>query len=152
MIAPADGFPGGFIMGANLAMTADAVARVGPFDERFGAGARFISAEDTDFLFRALGQGIAVRYDPRFAVDHYHGRRCPAEVVRLLAGYSYGDGALYAKHLLKDFRILKAVYQDIINIIKNYNDPVLLHRGINNFYYFVFAHKFRGFLSYVRCL
>lgn len=48
MIAPASGFPGGFVMGANLAFTADVRDRVGLFDERFGAGAPFRAAEDTD--------------------------------------------------------------------------------------------------------
>lgn len=104
MIAPSDGFPGGFVMGANLAFTADVRDKVGLFDERFGAGAPFRAAEDTDYLFRALGHGIPVRYDPNFVVDHHHGRK-PQKIVTLLAGYGYGDGAVYAKHLLSDRRI-----------------------------------------------
>jgi glycosyltransferase involved in cell wall biosynthesis len=36
MIAEPDSFPGGFVMGANLAFTADVGRMVGPFDERFG--------------------------------------------------------------------------------------------------------------------
>ena len=55
MIANPRSFPGGFVMGANLAMTADVIDKVGLFDVRFGAGAPFVAAEDTDFLFRALG-------------------------------------------------------------------------------------------------
>ncbi|MBJ6120836.1 glycosyltransferase family 2 protein [Sphingomonas mollis] len=150
MIAPADGFPGGFVMGANLAMTADAIARVGPFDERFGAGARFVAAEDTDFLFRALGDGIPVRYDPRFTVSHHHGRRCPNEVVRLLAGYSYGDGALYAKHFMRDCRVMKAIYHDIRNLVPGQNKPVTSFSGIRHFYLFVLRFKFKGFFSYLK--
>ena len=46
MIATPDRFPGGFVMGANLAMTRDVLHRVGAFDERFGAGAPFRAAED----------------------------------------------------------------------------------------------------------
>ncbi|GAA0664761.1 glycosyltransferase involved in cell wall biosynthesis [Sphingomonas insulae] len=150
MIAPWDMFPGGFVMGANLAMTADAIARIGRFDERFGAGARFVSAEDTDFLFRALGQNIPVRYDPRFTVNHHHGRRCPDEVVRLLAGYSYGDGALYAKHFLRDHRVVKAIYNDIRNLMPGRNEAVTSFSGIQNFYLFVLRFKVKGFFSYLK--
>ena len=150
MIAPADGFPGGFVMGANLAMTAAVIARVGPFDERFGAGARFVSAEDTDFLFRALGEGIPVRYDPRFTVSHHHGRQCSNEVVQLLAGYSYGDGALYAKYIMKDRRIVKSIYYDIRNLALDYNKPVIRFHGIRYFYLFVLRFKVIGFLSYLK--
>ncbi|SFO45997.1 glycosyltransferase family 2 protein, partial [Sphingomonas sp. OK281] len=68
MVAPSHGFPGGFIMGANLAFTADVLRLTGFFDERFGAGAPFVSAEDTDFLFRAAGLDVAVLYDPLMVV------------------------------------------------------------------------------------
>jgi GT2 family glycosyltransferase len=149
MIAPTDGFPGGFVMGANLAMTADAIARIGPFDERFGAGAPFVSAEDTDYLFRALRQGIPVRYDPRFTVDHHHGRRCPKEVVTLLAGYSFGDGALYAKHVRHIARIGAIIAGDLRNVMKDFTTPVTPCAGIRYFYLFRLRHKMAGFLAYV---
>ncbi len=149
MIAPADGFPGGFVMGANLAMTADAIARVGAFDTRFGAGARFVSAEDTDFLFRALGQGIPVLYDPRFVVDHHHGRRCPKDAIKLLAGYSYGDGALYAKHVRHSPRIRAIIANDLRAVAKDFTAPVTPCEGIRYFYLFSLRHKIAGFLAYV---
>jgi glycosyltransferase involved in cell wall biosynthesis len=149
MIAAPGSFPGGFVMGANLAMTADVIARTGPFDERFGAGAPFVAAEDTDFLFRALGLGIAVRYDPRFTVDHHHGRRDEATVARLLAGYSFGDGALYAKHS-RDPRIRRAIGQDLRDLWLDLTDPVPPRGGIRHFYLFRLRHKLAGFRAYRR--
>lgn len=149
MEAPAGGFPGGFVMGANLAFTADVAARVGPFDERFGAGAPFVAAEDTDFLFRAQRLGIPVRYDPGFVVDHHHGRRLVAEETRLLAGYGYGDGALYAKHW-RDPRTWRALLRDVTDLRRDLTDPVTTHAGIRAFHAFRLRHKARGFVAYWR--
>jgi len=149
MLAAPAAFPGGFVMGANLAFTADVIARVGTFDERFGAGARFVAAEDTDFLFRAQGCGIPVRYDPRFVVDHHHGRREEAAVARLLAGYSFGDGALYAKHAC-DPRICTAIGQDLRDLWRDVTDPVPPCGGIRHFYLFRLRHKLAGFMAYRR--
>lgn len=150
MIAPADAFPGGFVMGANLAFTADVAAHVGPFDERFGAGAPFVAAEDTDFLFRAQRLGIAVLYDPRFTVDHHHGRRGVDEETRLIAGYAFGDGALYAKHLWRDRRVMAAIGRDIANLRRDVTDPVTTHAGIRHFHRFRLRHQMRGMWHYCR--
>ncbi|WP_242152278.1 glycosyltransferase family 2 protein [Sphingomonas sp. BAUL-RG-20F-R05-02] len=149
MIAAADQFPGGFVMGANLAMTADAIARIGAFDERFGAGARFVSAEDTDFLFRAQRQNIPVRYEPHFTVDHHHGRRDPGDAVKLLAGYAFGDGALYAKHLRHSPHIRGFIANDLRDVMKDFTAPVTPCAGIRRFYLFSLRHKIMGFLAYV---
>lgn len=119
MEADADAFPGGFVMGANLAFTRGVVARIGLFDERFGAGARFLAAEDTEFLFRALGAGIPVRYDPYFVVRHHHGRRTSSQLRRLMAGYAFGDGALYAKHW-RDKRIPSIIKRDLSAVLQSW--------------------------------
>lgn len=145
MIAPPDGFPGGFVMGANLAFTADVPAIIGPFDERFGAGAPFRAAEDTDFVFRALGHGIAVRYDPAFVVDHHHGRRHDGQVIALLAGYGHGDGALYAKHLFGDRRIVRALAGDLRNLRIRFAGPV---PSIRHFHAFRLRHVLGGIAAY----
>ena len=149
MICPPGHFPGGFVMGANLAFTADVPQLVGAFDERFGAGAPFVAAEDTDFLFRALRRGVALRYDHRFVVDHHHGRRCHDEETRLLAGYGFGDGALYAKHW-RDPYIRRAIRRDLADLRRDVTDPVTTHAGIRAFYAFRLRHKLRGFLAYWR--
>jgi glycosyltransferase involved in cell wall biosynthesis len=145
MVAPSHGFPGGFIMGANLAFTSDVLRLAGRFDERFGAGAPFVSAEDTDFLFRAAGLGVVVRYDPAMVVDHHHGRRHIDDETRLLAGYSFGDGALYAKYFFSDRRVLHAVIADCLAVRLDWTQPVNTHAGIRWFYWFRLRHKVRGF-------
>jgi glycosyltransferase involved in cell wall biosynthesis len=148
MVAPPGEFPGGFVMGANLAFGADVLAAVGPFDERFGAGAPFVAAEDTDFLFRASGLGIQLLYDPLIVVDHHHGRRDVADETRLLAGYSFGDGALYAKHWRTDPRARQMLLSDVKDVRLDILRPVTTHAGVRRFYCFRLFHKARGFLYY----
>ncbi len=90
--------PGGFIHGCNMAMTRATFDRVGPFDERFGAGAPCEAGEDTDYLYRAHLAGIPVEYAPALAVAHFHGRKSRAEITKLNGIYARGNGALYLKH------------------------------------------------------
>ncbi len=149
MLASPDAFPGGFVMGANLAFTRDVVDRVGPFDERFGAGARFVAAEDTDFLFRAMGCGVPVRYDPHFAVAHHHGRRSPAALRTLLAGYAFGDGALYAKHILYDARIVRTLFRDIGNVVGDLRAGPRPFESIRFFHAFRLCNIVRGLAVYI---
>lgn len=90
--------PGGFIHGCNMAMTRATFDHVGPFDERFGAGAPCEAGEDTDYLYRAHLAGIPVEYTPSLVVAHFHGRRSRAEIMKLNSVYARGNGALYLKH------------------------------------------------------
>ncbi|MCU6454534.1 glycosyltransferase family 2 protein [Sphingomonas sp. A2-49] len=149
MVADPGGYPGGFVMGANLAFTRDVVDRIGGFDERFGAGARFRAAEDTDFLFRATGCGIPVRYDPYIVVTHHHGRRTANALRRLLAGYAFGDGAVYAKHILRDARIVRAVRTDIGNLVAERRTRAVVFEQIRFFHAFRCRGIARGFAAYV---
>lgn len=57
--------------GANMAFRRDAFARVGPFDERLGAGAAGCS-EDSELWYRLLAEGWSCVYEPAAVVFHYH--------------------------------------------------------------------------------
>lgn len=91
--------PGGFLLGCNMTMQRSVAEKVGLFDIRFGAGAPFMAAEDTDFLLRALAKGIVIEYVPDMVVIHFHGRTSPKDVEAINHGYHIGNGALYMKHL-----------------------------------------------------
>jgi glycosyltransferase involved in cell wall biosynthesis len=74
------------------------------FDERLGAGARFGSNEDADYVLRALSSGGIVRYEPSIEVWH------PAQPMVLIStdkiyAYGLGFGALVAK----DFSVALAI-------------------------------------------
>lgn len=106
--------PGGFVMGANLVLHRALVERVGDFDPRFGAGAAFKAAEDSDYILRADLAGFAVEYAPQLVVDHFHGRREITDAVALSRNYYFGDGALYAKHLFRS-RLSERMIRSAIN-------------------------------------
>lgn len=93
--------PGGFVQGCNFILPRSTARRIGLFDPRFGAGARFRAGEDTDFIIRAHGLGIEVHYVPDMLVLHRHGRRSYDEILLLNRAYAYANGAILAKHLFK---------------------------------------------------
>jgi glycosyltransferase involved in cell wall biosynthesis len=94
-----DVHPGGFVLGCNMTMHRDVAARIGYFDERFGAGGPLRSAEDTDYLVRAMLLGIPVEYVPDMTIFHHHGRRDRKSIERLHRDYSLGNGGLCLKHV-----------------------------------------------------
>lgn len=143
-------FPGGFIMGANLALSAEALTRVGEFDIRYGAGASFIAAEDTDFLVRAMDLNIPIRYDPTFSVNHFHGRRDIGQAISLLKGYNFGDGALYAKHFLHNSKIRQAIISSLRSAVREQFRPSATQLGIRRFNTFKLVHRVRGMVAYYR--
>lgn len=107
------------LMGCNMALSRATIERVGTFDEAFGAGGRFVSAEDTDYLYRALAAGFAMRYSPDMVVFHNHGRRAPAEREKLMRGYAIGRGAMYYKFWrLGDRLASRSMYWDLRQSVK----------------------------------
>ena len=89
---------GGWGMGANMALRRSAWAKIGKFDEALGAGATLRSAEDVDYVLRAVACGVGVYHSAACTVVHY-GFRPHAEASRLLCGAAVGVGAMYAKHI-----------------------------------------------------
>ncbi|OHV88780.1 glycosyl transferase [Mesorhizobium sp. ORS 3428] len=102
--------PGGFVLGCNMTMHRDVAARIGPFDERFGAGGALRSAEDTDYLVRAMLAGMPVEYVPDMTIFHHHGRRDGKAIGRLYRDYHFGNGALCLKHMRRAPWLLRHFY------------------------------------------
>jgi hypothetical protein len=82
--------------GANLAVNRACWDALGGFDDMLGVGSALRSGEDTDFLWRALRDGWAGRYDPQAVVEHtqWRGR---AAALRTSYGYGIGAGAVGTK-------------------------------------------------------
>lgn len=113
--------PGGFIHGCNMAFPKVLADTIGLFDTRFGAGATFRSGEDTDYIHRAFRAGFKVEYIPHLVVKHFHGRRSMDDVHRLFDGYSYGNGALYAKYMfVRDSNLRGMLRWDIRQAFKEF--------------------------------
>ncbi|WP_375426916.1 glycosyltransferase family 2 protein [uncultured Sphingomonas sp.] len=83
--------------GANMAFRREALARVGLFDERLGAGAAGCS-EDSELWYRILAAGGRCLYEPRCVVHHRH-RADMAGLRRQIRAYMRGHvAALIVQH------------------------------------------------------
>jgi GT2 family glycosyltransferase len=97
--------PGLFIdpfCGSNMAVATASVRKVGPFDE---APCLHAAAEDLDWSYRALKQGIPIIYAPDVIVQHFGWRDASQRRERYQA-YARSHGCFYGKHLRRwDWRI-----------------------------------------------
>jgi glycosyltransferase involved in cell wall biosynthesis len=101
-ITPPPAPPGFSCVGGNLVLRREAAERTGRFDELLGAGARFLSGEDTDYLHRLEEAGVKMMSTPRSVVFHTYGRRYGwRQMPRYWHGQGTGHGALCAKLTLR---------------------------------------------------
>ncbi len=108
--------PGAVILGCNMVVPREIVGRIGDFDERFGSGAIFKSAEDTEYLYRAYKSGVRVEFVPDLTVAHFHGRKETAALKQLDRDYNIGNGALYGKYFT-DLSLLRHFFRDARNAV-----------------------------------
>ncbi|WP_171905847.1 glycosyltransferase family 2 protein [Sphingobium phenoxybenzoativorans] len=142
--------PSGYIMSANFVITYATFGRIGGFDENFGPGAAFKAAEDSELLMRALLENVPIRYDPDIVVYHFHGRKTFDQARKLYSGYSFGDGALFAKYFFKHPMILRRVAvlcRDAIREIVIPGDDAILGRRKTQWR---LRRLFRGGVAYLK--
>lgn len=103
----------GLIIGCNLAVRRDAVTLIGRFDPALG-GTKGVTADDIEFVYRALRHGLGVLYTPEPRVFHNHGRRSPEELKALARSYTRGRGAFFCKYIFKgDLTILRHAWWEV---------------------------------------
>jgi GT2 family glycosyltransferase len=85
------------LFGNNMAIPAEVLRQVGPFDESLGPGTGAPAAEDNDLGYRILKAGFPIRYLPALQVIH-RSWRGEGEQVSLFRSYGVGQGAFYGKH------------------------------------------------------
>ena len=101
-------------MGGNFAIRREVADEVGPFDERFGAGCRWASGEETDYFFRLLYQNCRIAYEPTAIVRHPQEAvdAAPRELRTKLLAYARGQGAVIARHLIdfSNYRMIGSLF------------------------------------------
>jgi GT2 family glycosyltransferase len=85
-------------MGACMGIRSAAWSALSGFDTMLGAGSRFPSSDETDFVIRALLSGYQTYETPEVSVVHY-GFRPLHKANDLIHGYLQGIGAMLTKHL-----------------------------------------------------
>jgi GT2 family glycosyltransferase len=100
----------------NMAMFRTTVERIGPFDERLGAGMRrFPGGEDNDFCYRLLETGHRVVYEPN-AVVYHRAWRPQRDYIGVRWRYGRGQGAFYGNHVrLRDPYILRQLTRHFVS-------------------------------------
>lgn len=88
---------------------------IGDFDPRLGIGLWFGSAEETDFVLRALRSGALLAYEPAARV--HHPVRPPQKNAQALLAARYrarGTGALWAKHKLPAWVVMRGLVAPVL--------------------------------------
>jgi GT2 family glycosyltransferase len=108
-----------FMIGCNMAFARPVFDEIGIFDTDFGAGSRFASTEDFDFLYRVHKKGLKIIYSPDVLVYHNHGRRTDEQIKSLMHGYAVGRGAFYCKYILGgDKDIMHIACSEMTSLLK----------------------------------
>lgn len=98
-------------------MSKDLVHTIGGFDARLGVGQWFGAGEETDLVLRALRSGALLAHEPSALVHHAVEKptRLQSAPARKSAQYrARGTGAIYAKHQLPLWVILRGLCSPVI--------------------------------------
>lgn len=105
----------------NMALAIDVFEDVGPYDEHSSLR---LAGEDSEWAHRALRAGFPIVYEPQVVVTHLAWQES-SELVKTYRRYARGQGAFYAKHLLRgDFFVFRRALRDLARA------PYLLTRGL----------------------
>ena len=113
-------FRGGDASSITLFFKAEMLRKIGGFDERFGVGQWFGAGEETDLILAALSSGAQLASCANIRVHH----RFQAQATKALAGNwqaamrrGRGTGALYMKHRLSPWVVLRGFTSPPINAV-----------------------------------
>jgi glycosyltransferase involved in cell wall biosynthesis len=88
--------------GGNFAVRLACLERLGPYDERLGAGSPGQAAEDMDYIYRLLRAGGRIRYEPEALI--YHERQTRRKRLATRSSYGFGMGAFCGKWIRRHDR------------------------------------------------
>lgn len=138
-----------FFRGSAIILKRSLQEKIGLFDERFGSGAKFYGAEDTDIFFRIKQAGERVIYLPGVVFYHDIALAPPPSKV---FNYYYAAGAVFTKQILNDpihsyvylWIVLNMLARNLLRLIQGKLFPSSLRQKNIRFQY---GAAFRGMLS-----
>ncbi|TAN41245.1 MAG: glycosyltransferase family 2 protein [Nitrospirae bacterium] len=110
-------FHGGNASSITLFLKRRMLDSIGWFDERLGVGGWFGAAEETDLIMRALSAGAEIERCPTARVHHIYATTLSGNLIELCRKArmrAHGTGAVYAKHSLSFFVVLRGSIAPII--------------------------------------
>jgi len=131
----------------NYGCSLETMRAIGPFDNNL------IAAEDNDWSYRALKQGIPIYYEPGVIVHHYHWRN-KSDLRKTYDEYAWGQGAFYGKHLKQGdwsmiLRSLITFYRGLKSLlfgwVKNDENRILIGIARMTRFFPGLIHGLRGF-------
>lgn len=115
-----------YFMGSSHVLSKKIIDKIGSYDERFGAGAKYYGAEESDMFFKLLYNNEKVLYLPDLVIFHPINTETSPEKV---FNYSYAIGAMLTKQMFSDNKhvfiylrllsdlIFKTAFRSLQNII-----------------------------------
>jgi len=105
----------------NMALAISVFREVGPYDEHPSLR---VAGEDSEWAHRAIRAGFPIVYEPQVVVTHLAWQKS-SELGKTYRRYARGQGAFYAKHLLRgDLFVFRRALRDLARA------PYLLTRGL----------------------
>lgn len=102
-----------YFMGSAHVLSKGVFRKIGCYDERFGAGAKYYGSEESDMFFRLKHHGEKVIYLPELVF--YHPINSSISELKCF-NYSFAVGAMLTKQMFLDIKCLHS-YLFIISII-----------------------------------
>ena len=127
------GLRGGDASSICLFLRREMVEQAGRFDDRLGAGAFFAAGEETDLVLRALRNGAVLRFVPDVSVHHKRAQpasRWDLRDFRDSLRRGRGTGALYAKHRMSPWVIVRGTMSPVIKGLCSRNPIIRGTQGV----------------------
>ncbi len=123
------------------------VEKIGPFDENLGVGSgtKWGSAEEKDYLLRALYKGFRLFYNPDLIVYHHHPVKSYNEraITRALS-YGMGMGYVLGKHKYPLWFVIYMVCRPLVGLILS---MATLRKRKARYHWNVFKGRLSGYIS-----
>ena len=119
-------FRGASASSITLFFRGDCLRRAGGFDYALGLHSWYGAGEETDLMLHVLGAGEVIEYTPDIVVHHaVHSPASlpPGQMFRHARKRARGTGALYVRHKLPAWVIIRGMAGSILRVFLNVRHP-----------------------------